>query len=48
MGAGHVFSDPPFLAGERLREKLNVIRAAGARFISIGFVTRRLDPLESR
>ncbi len=48
MGAGHVFSDPAFLAGQRLREKLNVIGAAGARFASVRFVTGRLDPLDSR
>ena len=32
MGAGHVYSDVAFLQGERLREKLDVIRAPGARF----------------
>ena len=32
MGAGHVYSDAAFLQGERLREKLAVIRAPGARF----------------
>jgi pimeloyl-ACP methyl ester carboxylesterase len=48
MGAGHVYADPAFLAGERLREKLAVVRAPGARFASVRFVTGRLDPLASR
>src|SRR5262245_21148176 len=48
MGAGHVYADPAFLEGERLREKLAVVRAPGARFASVRFVTGRLDPLPSR
>jgi len=48
MGAGHVYVDRGFLTGERLREKLAVIRASGARFASVRFVTGRLDPLRSR
>ena len=48
MGAGHVYSDPDYLTGERLDEKLAVIRAGGARFASVRFVTGRLDPLDSR
>jgi len=48
MGAGHVFSDRAFLSGARLREKLAVVRAPGARFASVRFVTGRLDPLASR
>jgi len=48
MGAGHVYADPAFLAGERLRQKLKVVRAPGARFASVRFVTGRLDPLASR
>jgi pimeloyl-ACP methyl ester carboxylesterase len=48
MGAGHVYTDPAFLAGERLRDKLAVVRAPGARFASVRFVTGRLDPLASR
>jgi pimeloyl-ACP methyl ester carboxylesterase len=48
MGAGHVYADCGFLAGERLREKLAVTRASGARFASVRFVTGRLDPLRSR
>jgi pimeloyl-ACP methyl ester carboxylesterase len=48
MGAGHVYADPAFLNGERLRQKLAVVRAPGARFASVRFVTGRLDPLASR
>jgi pimeloyl-ACP methyl ester carboxylesterase len=48
MGAGHVYSDPAFLNEERLRQKLAVVRADGARFASVRFVTGRLDPLASR
>ena len=48
MGAGHVYADPTYLAGERLREKLAVIRADGARFASVRFVAGRLDPLANR
>ena len=48
MGAGHVYTDPSFLTAERLRDKLAVVRAPGARFASVRFVTGRLDPLASR
>jgi pimeloyl-ACP methyl ester carboxylesterase len=48
MVAGHVYSDPAWLAGERLREKRKVTRAKGARFASVGFVTGGLDRVESR
>ena len=48
MGAGHVYSDPAFLNEERLGQKLAVVRAKGARFASVRFVTGRLDPLASR
>jgi pimeloyl-ACP methyl ester carboxylesterase len=48
MGAGHVYCDPSFLTGDRLQEKLAVVRAPGARFGSVRFVTGRLDPLASR
>jgi pimeloyl-ACP methyl ester carboxylesterase len=48
MASGHVYSDPAFLEGERLREKLDVVRAPGARFSSVRFVTGRLDPLDTR
>jgi hypothetical protein len=48
MGAGHVYADPDYLVGERLREKLAVVDAVGARFASVRFVTGCLDPLASR
>jgi pimeloyl-ACP methyl ester carboxylesterase len=49
MAAGHVYSDPAaFLTEPRLREKLAVTRAPGARFASARFVTGQLDPLASR
>jgi pimeloyl-ACP methyl ester carboxylesterase len=49
MAAGHVYSDPAsFLTEPRLREKLAVTRAPGARFASVRFVTGRLDQLASR
>ena len=48
MVAGHVYSDPAWLAGERLQEKRKVTRAKGARFASVGFVTGGLDRVESR
>jgi pimeloyl-ACP methyl ester carboxylesterase len=41
-------SDPAFLDGGRLREKLAVTRAPGARFASVRFVTGRLDPITRR
>lgn len=48
MAAGHVYADPAWLRGTRLREKLAVTRAPGARFASIRFVTGALDPLATR
>jgi pimeloyl-ACP methyl ester carboxylesterase len=48
MGAGHVYADPAFLQGDRLREKLAVTAAPGARFASVRFVTGRLDLLATR
>jgi pimeloyl-ACP methyl ester carboxylesterase len=48
MAAGHVYLDPKWLNGERLRQKLSVTRAPGARFASVRFVTGMLDPLKSR
>jgi pimeloyl-ACP methyl ester carboxylesterase len=48
MAAGHVYADPAWLTGERLREKLAVTRARGARFASIRFVTGGLDPIDTR
>jgi pimeloyl-ACP methyl ester carboxylesterase len=46
MTAGHVYADAGFLTPERLREKLDVVRAPGARFGSVRFVTGRLDPVD--
>ncbi|WP_063614873.1 alpha/beta hydrolase [Bradyrhizobium sp. ARR65] len=48
MAAGHVYTDPAWLSGERLREKLTVTGARGARYASIRFVTGALDPVETR
>ncbi len=48
MAAGHVYSDPAWLGGARLHDKLAVTRASGARFSSIRFVTGKLDPLATR
>jgi pimeloyl-ACP methyl ester carboxylesterase len=48
MAAGHVYTDPAWLSGERLREKLAVTQARGARFASIRFVTGGLDPTDTR
>jgi pimeloyl-ACP methyl ester carboxylesterase len=48
MGAGHVYADPRYLTGDKLEEKLAVVRAAGARFASVRFVAGRLDPFASR
>jgi pimeloyl-ACP methyl ester carboxylesterase len=48
MSAGHVYADARFLTPERLREKLDVVDAPGARFASVRFVTGRLDPVDRR
>jgi pimeloyl-ACP methyl ester carboxylesterase len=48
MAAGHVYAEPAWLNGERMRDKLAVTQAPGARFASVRFVTRALDPLGSR
>jgi pimeloyl-ACP methyl ester carboxylesterase len=48
MAAGHVYSDAAFLSSKRMAEKLDVVRAPGARFSSIRFVAGRLDPAQSR
>jgi pimeloyl-ACP methyl ester carboxylesterase len=47
IGAGHVYSDAKFLDSDRLAEKLKVVRAPGARFSSVRFVSGRLDPARS-
>ena len=48
MAREHVYSDPDWLAGKRLAEKLAVTRAPGARHGSVRFVTGALDRVESR
>jgi pimeloyl-ACP methyl ester carboxylesterase len=48
MVAGHVYSDPTWLSGERLIEKRQVMDAPGARFGSAAFVTGALDRASSR
>jgi pimeloyl-ACP methyl ester carboxylesterase len=48
MVGGHVYSDPAWLAGDRLRDKRKVMDAAGARFASVAFVTGGLDRVADR
>ena len=48
MVAGHVYAEPERLAAERMRQKRQVIEAAGARFGSVAFVTGGLDRVHSR
>jgi pimeloyl-ACP methyl ester carboxylesterase len=48
MVAGHVYSDPAWLNGERLRDKRRVTGGKGARFASVAFVTGALDRVASR
>jgi hypothetical protein len=48
MARGHVYSDPRWLTGGRIEEKLAVTRAPGARHASARFVTGCLDPFDSR
>ena len=48
MGRGHVYTDPNWLSGPRLAEKLAVTRTAGARHASVRFVAGELDPVRSR
>jgi pimeloyl-ACP methyl ester carboxylesterase len=48
MVAGHVYSDPAWLNGERLADKRTVTASKGARFASVGFVTGGLDRFSSR
>jgi pimeloyl-ACP methyl ester carboxylesterase len=48
MARGHVYVDPDWLRGERLAQKLAVVRAPGARHASIRFVTGMLDLMTSR
>ncbi|HEY2229376.1 MAG TPA: alpha/beta hydrolase [Xanthobacteraceae bacterium] len=48
MVSGHVYSDPAWLDGGRLRDKRLVVDAKGARFASVAFVTGALDRIASR
>jgi pimeloyl-ACP methyl ester carboxylesterase len=48
MVAGHVYSDPTWLSGERLIEKRQVMDVRGARYASAAFVTGALDRVSSR
>jgi pimeloyl-ACP methyl ester carboxylesterase len=48
MTRGHVYSNPRWLIGGRMEEKLAVTRAPGARHASARFVTGRLDPFDNR
>ncbi len=48
MARGHVYEDPGWLTRARLREKLAVSGARGARHASARFVTGRLDPFRHR
>jgi pimeloyl-ACP methyl ester carboxylesterase len=48
MVAGHVYSDPGWLHGERLADKMKVTAAKGARFASVAFVTGALDRVAGR
>ena len=48
MARGHVYVDPDWLQGERLTQKMTVVRATGARHASIRFVTGMLDLMTSR
>jgi pimeloyl-ACP methyl ester carboxylesterase len=48
MARGHVYADPDWLRGERLTQKMTVVRAPGARHASIRFVTGMLDLMKSR
>ncbi len=48
MARGHVYADPAWLTGSRLRAKLAVTRTRGARHAAARFVTGHLDPFNSR
>jgi pimeloyl-ACP methyl ester carboxylesterase len=43
MARGHVYSDPNWLTGDRLQQKMAVTSAPGARYASMRFVTGMLD-----
>jgi pimeloyl-ACP methyl ester carboxylesterase len=48
MARGHVYSDPGWLTGERLEQKMAVTNVPGARYASIRFVTGMLDLILDR
>jgi len=48
MARGHVYSDPQWLAGDRLKAKLAVTESRGARHGSARFVCGCLDPFANR
>jgi pimeloyl-ACP methyl ester carboxylesterase len=48
MARGHVYADAGWLTPERLKDKLAVIGAAGARHASFRFVAGELDPFDER
>jgi len=48
MARGHVYSNPGWLTGARLPQKMAVISAPGARYASIRFVTGMLDLISDR
>ncbi len=48
MARGHVYADAGWLTSGRLKDKLAVIDAAGARHASFRFVAGELDPFDAR
>ncbi|MBI5128022.1 MAG: alpha/beta hydrolase [Rhodopseudomonas palustris] len=48
MARGHVYADPAWLTPERLRDKLAVTEAPGARYASVRFVAGELDAFVQR
>jgi pimeloyl-ACP methyl ester carboxylesterase len=48
MARGHVYADAGWLTPERLKDKLAVINATGARHASFRFVAGELDPFDDR
>jgi hypothetical protein len=48
MARGHVYADAGWLRSEKLKDKLAVIDAAGARHASFRFVAGELDPFDDR
>jgi pimeloyl-ACP methyl ester carboxylesterase len=48
MAAGHVYADLAWVTEDRLRQKLAITNAQGARHASVRFVTGALDPFPSR